>query len=204
MSTIIQKYPGESSDDVFRSLQPSDWSMVGNNEVGCASTTYYQYGCGIRFLDITVPQGYTIVEAYLTLKCAYTRDTHTVKCRISAEKVDDAPTFADNAAAFDTRWANRSTARVDWDAIPAWTKDESYNSPDIKSVIQEIVDRPGWASGQDIVIFWEDFEDRSTHASNVRRTAYAWDYGDGANKAILTIEYEALAVAGRSSGFIFG
>jgi len=204
MSTIIQKSPGQSSDDVQRSPPPDYWSMVAALEVGYTNSTYYAQGCGIRFPNVTVPQGNTIVAAYLTLKCSYSRDANTVNSRISAEKVDDAPTFADDAAAFDARWANRTTARVDWDAIPAWTAGVSYNSPDIKSVIQEIIDRPGWASGQAIVIFWEDFEDRSTHASNVRRTAYAWDYGSGANKAILTIEYEPPGVTHELAGVING
>jgi len=204
MSTIITKYPGEGSDDVHRRLVTDYWSMIAALEVGCSSVSYYQIGCGVRFLDITVPQGYTIIEAHLTLKCSYSRDAATCRSRISAEKHDNAPTFADDSGVFDTRWANRSIERVDWDAIPAWTQYESYDSPDIKDIIQEIIDRPGWASGQALVIFWEDFEDRSTHASGVRRSAYAWDTGEGANKAILTIEYEAPAVPGRSFGFIFG
>ena len=204
MSTIINKYPGESSDDVTRRLAGDSWDMVGGLEVGYSSAAWGRIGSGIRFLDITVPKGDIIIAAYLTLKCSYSRDLTIVKCRISAEKEDNPATFADNKATFDTRWANRTTERVDWDNIGAWVQNTSYNSPDIKDVIQEITDRPGWASGQALVIFWEDFEDRSTHASQVRRTAYAWDYGDGANKAILTIEYSAPAAAGRSFGFIFG
>jgi len=121
---------GTGTDDCRRSLGPSDWSLASEElYAGAVSHSYNKYGSGMRFTNITIPQGSTIGDG-----------TH-----------------------FDARWANRTTARVDWDDIPAWTAGNDYDSPEIKTVIQEIVDRPGWASGQDMVIFWEDFEERSTY-----------------------------------------
>ena len=131
------------------------------------------YGNGMRFTNITIPHGATITGAYLTLRCIDPRSTTVMRTRISAEDVDDAPTFVNDGAAFDARWANRTTARVDWDDIPEWTLDTEYNSPEIKTVIQEVIDRALWASGNDIVIFWEDFENRSD-AYNLRG-AYSYD-----------------------------
>jgi hypothetical protein len=79
---------------------------------------------------------------------------------------------------------------VDWDSISAWVVNNDYNSPEIKTVIKEIVDRSGWASGNDIVIFWDDFEDRSTHASGCYRHAYSYD-GGSTYAPKLHIEYTA-------------
>ncbi|GAI81538.1 unnamed protein product, partial [marine sediment metagenome] len=78
------------------------------------------------------------------------------------------------AAAFSARWDNRTAARVDWDDIPGWTQNVDYNSPEIKPVIQEIVNRPGWAEGA-IVIFWEDFDSRSTKADHCCRLARSYE-----------------------------
>jgi len=166
-----------STDDCARRLTSAYWSLTGDYMiVGSTGTSYYQWGCGMRFQSITIPKGSTIDGAYLTLRCLYSRSDTVVNSRISAEDVDDAPTFANDASVFDTRFAAHTTARVDWDAIPAWTAGLDYNSPEIKTVIQEIVNRGDWASGQDMVIFWEDYDDRSNHGSNVARYAISYDY----------------------------
>lgn len=167
---------GIGSDDAYRRLTTTYWSFaISTFRAGAFAVDYYQGGSGARFTNITIPRGDTILEAYLTLRASDSDDGTVVNTRISAEKIDDAPTFVDNAAAFDARWANRTTARVDWVAIPAWTAGEDYVSPDIKTVIKEIIDRPGWESGFDIVIFWDDFEDESTHAANCNRRAESYD-----------------------------
>ena len=168
---------GASSDDASRRLNPDYWSLIwpgiiaGHQDPGAG----YLYGGGMRFTNITIPQGATVSTAYLTLRANFSMSTTVVNTRISAEDVDDAPTFADNAAAYDARWAARTTARVDWDSIPAWTVDNDYNSPSIVTVIQEIVSRALWASGNNIVIFWEDYEERSTQSADVYRQAYSYD-----------------------------
>lgn len=172
---------GAITDDVYRYLtpdQPGGWDFTLNTvSVGAFSATNYQFGAGIRFINVTIPQGATIDQAYLTLQAAASNSGSGVNTRISAEDVDDAPTFIDDAPTFDARWAARTTARVDWDAIATWVENTQYNSPEIKTVIQEIVDRPGWVSGNDIVIFWDDFEDRSTHGADRTRSADAYAGG---------------------------
>lgn len=189
MATEITRQVGAGSDDTMRRLTPSDWSLTGQRLCAGAGSQveYYQSGCGMRFTNITILQKATIDEAYLTIYAGNSDNGTVVNTRISAEDVDDAATFADNEGAFDTRWANRTTARVDWDAIAAWTQNTAYNSPEIKTVIQEIVDRDGWASGQDIVIFWEDFEDRSTHGTDTRRQSYSYEgYSPYAPQLVIT------------------
>lgn len=47
---------------------------------------------------------------------------------------------------------NLTTATVAWNGEGAWTTDNTYDSPDIKTIIKEIVDRGGWVSGNDIQI----------------------------------------------------
>uniref|UniRef100_A0A6M3JX91 Putative tail protein n=1 Tax=viral metagenome TaxID=1070528 RepID=A0A6M3JX91_9ZZZZ len=167
---------GASTDDAYRKLTPSAWSLVENIYAGSAGTgSDYQYGSGMRFTDVGIPKGTTITSAYLTFRAAISNSSANCNTRISAEDVDNPATFADSSATFDTRWAARTTARVDWDGIAAWTLNTDYNSPEIKTVIQEIVDRTLWWGGNAIVIFWEDFEDRSPHIADNRRRAYSWD-----------------------------
>ncbi len=167
---------GTSSDDAFRRLEDDFWSLTNiYGSAGSDSAINYKNGAGMRFLNMIIPKGSSIDTAKLTLRAAINRAGTVCNTRISAEDVDDAITFADDSGAFDTRWAARTTARVDWDGIAAWTAGVDYDSPEIKTVIQEIVDRGGWASGQDMVIFWDDFEDRSTHADFALRAPQSYD-----------------------------
>ncbi len=193
IDTDVNAQVGADTDDAYRRLSPSAFYL--NNQLRAGTSNMdFKYGSGMRFTNITIPQAIVIDGANLILTSGSGNPTGAiVNTRISAEDVDDAPTFADNAAAFDTRWTARTTERIDWDAIPVWTLDIEYTSPEIKTVIQEIVDRIGWASGQDIVLFWEDFEDRSTHNANTYRNS--WSYDESPAKAPkLHIEYTAIVI----------
>ena len=182
---------GASTDDVWRRLNASGWEMAGEYvSAGGHGGANKQHGGGMRFAGVAIDQGATITTAKLTFRARYWAPgagDAGANTRISAEDVDDAATFADNAATFDTRWANRTTARVDWDNIAAWTEDTDYDSVDFSTVIKEVVDRGGWASGQDIVIFWEDFEDRSA-TDLCGRYAQSWDY-DSTHAPKLVVTY---------------
>jgi hypothetical protein len=76
---------------------------------------------------------------------------------------------------------------VNW-PVPHWTTvtEEGHNqsSPGIWSVIQEIVDRPGWTSGNDDVII---IDNRSGMG---RRQAHTYD-GSTAGAAKVSIDYTA-------------
>ncbi len=195
----ITRQVGASSDDCYRRLTTSFWNLEAVAVIaGAVSTSLYRYGSGMRFTNITIPNGAVIIEAHLALR-AKSSQSGTVLSRISAEDVDNAVTFADNAGAFDTRWAARTTARVDWDNIQGWTMDEDYDSLDIKTVIKEIVDRGGWVSGQDIVIFWEDFEDRTPHGASRYRQAYSYN-GSVEFAPKLVIQHGVAGWTGKISG----
>lgn len=155
--------------------------------VGKIGTTFL-IGGGMRFPNILIKRGATVVSAYLTLNCRPGASATVVRSRISAEDVDDAVVFANNVVAFDARWAARTTARVAWDAIPAWTANVDYNSPDIAAVIQEIVNRAGWVPGNAIVIFWDDFDARTTGVGDIRRYGKSYDR-DPAEAPELVITY---------------
>jgi len=163
---------------------------VGYDAAGSVTAANDKYGSGFRFINITIPQGTEITTAYLILTAMYDGSNTDCNTKISAEDVDNAGDFSgDDGASFDTRYGNHTTAIVDWNAIPAWSADEcgaDTTSPEIQTVIQEIVNRVGWASGNAIVIFWEDFGDNSG-ADAIRQ---CYDYKSSTTKcAKLHIEY---------------
>jgi len=185
MSTLeVQVQQG--TDDAYRSLGGDLWVLAAtSNRIGNITGTA-QYGSGMRFASITIPPTSTITAAYLKL-IAYRDDSvNYCKCRITAEDVDNAPTFADDKVAFDARYVNSIAPQVAWNDLPAWTQETQYQSPDFSSIIQQVIDRPGWQSGNAIVIFWQDFADRSD--ADARRRAYSFE-SDSGKAPILHIEY---------------
>ena len=191
-----------SADDCSRRLDTSFFSLTNAYaSAGHVAGSSSQWGCGMRFMAITIPKGSTILEAYLTLRADASVSGANANTRISAEDVDDAVTFADDSAAFDTRWAARTTARMDWDGIASWTAGVDYDSPTtdgvttFASIIQEVIDRASWVSGNDIVIFWDDFDNRSVAVANNYRRASSFN-GSEANAPKLIITYTVPATRG--------
>jgi hypothetical protein len=101
-----------------------------------------------------------------------------------AEDVDDAVDFAATADVND---------RVRTAASVAWSEDNLSNSafnpsPEIKTLIQEIVDRGGWASGQDMCIL-------GIGKSDIAKSCSLNDYSDDtAEAAKLHIEFTAAGI----------
>lgn len=94
-----------------------------------------------RFDGVSIPAGSTINSA--TLRVTPVSISHdTAACAIYANDADDAvaPTDGTTGAAL-----TLTTANVAWSGSNLGTSEVS--SPDITSVIQEVIDRGGWASG---------------------------------------------------------
>jgi len=135
----------------------------------------------MRFTNITIPRGATIAGANVTFVANHSKSNTTCKVLIRAIAADDAAAPTTRAEAMG---APRTTASVAWSSIPAWTAETSYTSPDIASVIQELVNRPGWSSGNAIVIYEED----NGSTANAHRQAYSFD-GSAAKAPTLHVEY---------------
>ena len=135
---------------------------------------------GLRFQDIVVPQGATISSAYIEFETDEV-DTVSTSVIISAQDHDNPPTFTTALNNISDR--TTTTASVSWNNIPSWnTVSEKHNTPDISSLLQEVVDRPGWNPGNNIVFIID---------GTGSRTAESYD-GESANAALLHIEYTTL------------
>lgn len=126
-----------------------------------------------RFLNIEVPPSKTIEEARLILTCRSTDSSSPVNSILRGEKNINPSTFS-NYADYASRV--RTDALRYWDDIADWTAGEVYQSPDIKDIIQEIINLPDWASGNPIVIFWDDHDGRTPTAGSCLRRARSFDH----------------------------
>ncbi len=109
---------------------------------------------GLRFQDINVPKGAKITSAYVQFtvdEADKSKDPFNVA--IQAEDTLSSAPF-NPAVKFDVSGRARTQTSVAWKDIPMWTVDqvagEDQRTSDIASLIQELIDKDGWESGNAI------------------------------------------------------
>ena len=135
---------------------------------------------GIAFNGVNIPQGATINNAYIQFKADEISSVATT-LTIGGEDIDNALTFTSTSGNISSR--ARTTASVPWSPV-AWTTvgeaGPGQQTPNITTVIQEIVDLPGWTSGNSLVIIITGTGKREAEAYN----------GDQAGAPLLHVEYQ--------------
>lgn len=104
------------------------------------------------FRDVGVPQGASIVAAYMNLVASASLSDTTVNLSISAEDHDN-PTRPNNAG--DAAGRVRTSAVVTWSNVGPWVVNSVYQTPSLAAIVQELVNRPGFA-GQNMLFFVDD------------------------------------------------
>jgi len=101
---------------------------------------------GVRFGDLGIPAGATITNAHIQFVADESQSEPT-SLSVQAHAADTAPTFGTSSSNISSR--PRTAASVPWSPA-AWTAGQGgadQRTPDLRSVVQEVVDRPGWANG---------------------------------------------------------
>lgn len=137
--------------------------------------------CGLRFTGVTVPQGAYIVSAYVSFSARYA-DASATSVTVSAEATDNSTVFT--TAANNISGRARTTASALWNPVPAWTAGTLYNTPQLNALVQEVVNRPGWTSGNSLALFVRSNSGTRRAQPYVNNTALA---------ALLHIEYVVVA-----------
>jgi hypothetical protein len=112
---------------------------------------------GLRYLNVELPQGATIIEAYIVFTVDELEGDEPANLIIQGELVPDAPPFE----AVDGYLRNRTTTN----AVTKWSPEHyptagvKVQTSDIAAVIQELIDQDGWASGNALAIIISDDPD---------------------------------------------
>lgn len=147
---------------------------------------------GLRWTNVTVPAGARIDDATLGVyiwSSAGDEPIHQVRGELDANP----GTFTTTADDIDSR--SRTSATVNWDSTNLGASQNEFwewgastagagNGADLSSIVQEIVDQGGWASGQAMVMIFEQ------HTSVGARDLYINAYDQASARAAkLHIEY---------------
>lgn len=175
--TILNLQVGAGADDAHEQQDDSSFSS-SDVSAKSSSSTGTPWISGFRFTGVTVPSSAQITTAILQLR-ARSASFDDANFDIHAEDVDNAVNFSSNADVWNRV---RTSASVAWieDGVLSNTHD---SSPDIAAVIQEIIGRPGWVSGNALVILCKGKTD-------IDKTFYADTYEEApAQAAKLDITY---------------
>lgn len=152
MATYQVDTTGGDTGVVIRSISQR-FANANAAEAGDRTDVLYDIGSWLLFTDIAIPQGSTIDSAYLQFYAISRAGVASMKIDAHDADTGSPPT---TFAQYDSR--PRTSANVTYDPS-AWSSNTWYDSDSIVSIIQEIVDRPGWESGNDILIFTDNTTD---------------------------------------------
>lgn len=123
-------------------------SFANNNNTENLGRGYVETNLFFRFSSIIIPKKATIINAYITLN---SDGSNALPVPVDIYAVDaDNPTAPANNN--DCLLATPTTASVYWN-ITSWST--VNQTPDIKSVIQELVNRDGWVSGNAALVLFK-------------------------------------------------
>ena len=186
---VVSAYAYDLTVNVSASTDDAIESNIGIVTTDGVSMTLegLQWGCGIRFLNVTIPQGATIDDAVLYI--AYGPNC-TATCYNDAfgVDIDDSSTFGSgNKPSAQTK----TTATEPFDKTGTLPGDSQYLTAniDITAITQEIVNREGWVSGN-AMSFVIDVD---SYGKGSSLTIYAYDHADFP-EAELRVNYTSAGV----------
>ncbi|MGH9146693.1 MAG: PKD domain-containing protein, partial [Vicinamibacterales bacterium] len=161
---------GEESTSGSISLNSSDLELVLDST---------NQTVGMRFPVVAVPRYAVIGNAWIQFEADRTGSVAT-SLTVQGQAADSASAFTTATANLSSR--PKTTAAVAWSPVPwnsAGAAGPEQRTPNLSSVMQEIVNRPGWSSGNSLAIFI---------TGTGQRAAQSYD-GSSAGAPLLHVEF---------------
>lgn len=133
---------------------------------------------GLRFTGVWIPVGSQIDSAYVQFRADENSEGFTA-LKISGEATPNAGPFTSTAASISTR--PLTTSQINWSPAD-WSigsRGPEQQTPDLSSILQEIIDAGSWGSGQSMVL---------VISGTGKRVAQSFE-GDNSNSATLHINF---------------
>lgn len=184
----VERRISTSMDDVE---ERSDGSIYTNSsDIELVTDGSRNQTIGLRFRTLAVPQGATITSAYVQFTVDETNSGST-SLNIRAQDTDDAAAFS--IASYNVSSRSTTNASVNWqpavwNSVGASGSDQ--RTPDLKNIIQEVVNRSGWQSGNNLALIITGTGERTAESYN----------GSSSRAPLLHIEYADDGSGGGSGG----
>jgi|GEM_PF-419424 len=156
--TSFSRFVASSADDVEEYVPGGTGGTVGymylnSSDLELAYDGTIKQHIGVRFTNITIPQGAIIQNAYIQFATKGDKTPTSGAIVIKGQAIDNAPTFTSTAFNLTTRvvttdsvtWAGSTSTT--WGTTGGGTRGADQKTPDLKTIVQGLVNRSGWASG---------------------------------------------------------
>ncbi|HEX5055899.1 MAG TPA: PilC/PilY family type IV pilus protein [Gammaproteobacteria bacterium] len=184
--TTVTVSVAADSDDVEEYLPTGAMTSTNSTTTNNATSldAYTSNLIGMRFKSVNIPAGASIISAHLTMtidpdgsNSSYGADDEysSTNLEILGEAANSSSSFASGNYTLTTR--SKTLASQPWINVPAAEANQTVTSPNLSLIIQEIVNRSGWASGNNITLFlkttsgfrdFESYHDSSSKAPKLQ------------------------------------
>lgn len=141
---------GQSVDDAIQINADNSMDLSGESIV---MTDAARYQAGMVFRNINIPPQANITRAYIQFKAA-TGNSSNTSLLLEGHATHYTGIFKPNID--DIGFRARTDASIAWNNIEPWTEGQTYRSPDVSSIVQEIISGPRWESGNAMAILVSD------------------------------------------------
>jgi len=177
------QYTQTTSNDSEERVSNGDVSL-GSSDLELHMESDTDGYVAMRFTNVPIPQGATILDARIQFHVDEERASVLEIVTFRGDDSNDSQQLTNTNSDISSR--DETDASVNW-SVPHWAAvhDEGLAqlSPDLSSIVQEIVDRGGWVSGSDITIMIKAWPDNSGE-----RVAESSN-GESSNAPTLTITF---------------
>ncbi|MCG6969682.1 MAG: VWA domain-containing protein, partial [Gammaproteobacteria bacterium] len=173
--TLLYRINGGDDD----AEEPSNGNVITGSDVFDMKPSQTN---GLLFRNIMLKQGATVISATLELTAESSATTSTA-ITLAGEAADNANGFVRVNSNISSR--STTTESVSWNP-GEWVRNNRYETPELKSIIEAIVGRDGWQPGNDLAIIQT--------AGSGGRDAFTYD-NQPADAALLKIKVQSSNVA---------
>lgn len=173
------------NDDAEEETSSPRKTKTGSSDLEMSTDGSKAQRVGLRFQDVDIPEDATIESAFIQFEAdddSGEPGTATTTLDIQIQSHDNPPTFI-NEQPQNIEDRSLYSTNVPWNP-PAWNsvneRGDKQKTPDLKSLVQLVVDRGGWSEGNSIVF---------VITGSGKRSAQSYNHDSGSGAAELIIEY---------------
>lgn len=191
--TLLSFYDrvSEGDDDAEEQLTGSNYysgtqlDFLGADPPG--GDNHYDQMVGVRFSGSNVPEGATVTNAFVRFTGRNDGNSEPVYVRIQGEARDSGDFSGIGSGNLNAR--GKTASYVDWNLVDTVAADQTVDTPNIASIVQEIVNHSSWDpedGGEDDMVFF--FRPQPTAAGSGERDFFSRN-GSSSRAPELYIEY---------------
>lgn len=147
MATTYSYRVSANNDDGRGRTSGSDNDVRNDTQLSIGTHSNNSIYTGFRFTNLQIPKNATVLNAYLEVT-ATGNDTSNSNLLIRVEDENNANDICSSGYNC-TRLRSRDywNTTVAWNNVPSFTNGMTYRTPDIKDLVQRIINRNGWNPG---------------------------------------------------------